>query len=187
MVKGECFSIICLSALKAHHDIGVGGITNQMYHQIINLLKRFGRVIVIHEEGLILPDAEVVKISPEKIHHLMAFSSLVISNGQTMCSEAACLGIPSVRINDFVGKISNLEELEHKWEMSFGFKPINFKYALEKIEELLRTPREVFIQRRNRLINEKIKLTDFLEWLILNYPESLKIMKENPDYQHHFK
>jgi hypothetical protein len=34
---------------------------------------------------------------------------------------------------------------------------------------------------------EKIDVTAFMVWFIENYPESVKVIKENPDYQHRFK
>jgi len=41
--------------------------------------------------------------------------------------------------------------------------------------------------RRNRMLSEKIDGTAFLVWFVENYPESEKIMRENPDYQYNFK
>jgi uncharacterized protein len=184
---GESFFIIRLSALKAHHDIGKHGITNKVLKQLIALLNEHGKVIVLDEEEKIFLGMESLKISQQKIHHLIAFANLVISDGQTMCSEAACLGVPSVRINDFVGMISNLEELENRWKLSFGFRPEHSDQALHKIKEILETSGEIFKTRRDKLLQEKIKFTDFLEWMIINYPESVKIMKENPDFQYNFK
>ena len=41
--------------------------------------------------------------------------------------------------------------------------------------------------RRQKMLSEKIDYAQFLTWFIENYPESRKIMKENPDYQWRFK
>ena len=40
-----------------------------------------------------------------------------------MAVEAAMLGTPSLRFNDFAGKIGVLEELEHKYELTFAIPP----------------------------------------------------------------
>jgi len=40
---------------------------------------------------------------------------------------------------------------------------------------------------RDKMLKEKINVTAFLVWFIENYPESAKIMKENPKYQYRFK
>jgi len=37
------------------------------------------------------------------------------------------------------------------------------------------------------MLADKINVTSFLTWFIDNYPESKKIMKENPDYQYKFR
>jgi hypothetical protein len=37
------------------------------------------------------------------------------------------------------------------------------------------------------MLLEKIDVTAFMVWLIKNYPESIKIMKKNPNYQLNFK
>jgi hypothetical protein len=59
----------------------------------------------------------------------------------------------------------------------------------EKIEELLSIPnlKEEWQQRRQRMLQDKIDVSAFFVWFIENYPDSAKIMKENPDYQYDFK
>ncbi len=184
---GDTFFLIRLSALKAHHDIGKKGISRTMMRKLVEMLKKHGRVILLTDESDSEFDTEPLKINPAEIHHLMAFARLVVSNGQTMCSEAACLGVPSVRITDFAGKISYLEELEHTWNLTFGFNPAGFQQALEKITEILTTPAQVFHERQQKLINGKINFNRFLSWFIEDYPKSAEIMKQNPDYQYNFK
>jgi len=184
----EPFFIIRLVSLKAHHDKGIRGLNNTYLERIIELLQPFGRVLITNESNADLSSgAEKIKIEPAKIHHLMAFSRLIISDGQTMCSEAACLGVPSVRINDFAERISYLDEQEEKWKLTFGYSPDQFSAALKKIEDLLYVPLSTFQQRRELMLNEVIDFTAFLVWFIENYPQSKKIMKENPDYQYNFK
>ncbi len=46
---------------------------------------------------------------------------------------------------------------------------------------------EQFQLRRQKMLLEKIDVTAFLVWFVENYPESAKIMKENPDYQWRFR
>jgi hypothetical protein len=184
----EPFFIIRLVSLKAHHDKGIRGLNNNHLKTIIELLQPFGKVLITNESTAdFLPGAEKIKIEPANIHHLMAFARLVISDGQTMCSEAACLGVPSVRINDFAGRISYLEEQEKKWKLTFGYSPDQFSAALNKIEELLHEPMSTFQQHRDLMLNEVIDFTAFLVWFVENYPESKRIMKETPDYQYNFR
>ena len=37
------------------------------------------------------------------------------------------------------------------------------------------------------MLSEKIDYAQFLTWFIESYPESARIMKENPDFQNKFK
>ena len=123
------------------------------------------------------------------MHQVLAFSNMLIGDSQSMSVESAMLGIPSVRFSDFAGKISVLEELEHKYGLTFGIKTKNPKQLFEKIEELLAMPdlREEFQRRRQIMLANKIDVTAFFVWFIENYPESARIMKENPDYHLRFK
>ena len=47
--------------------------------------------------------------------------------------------------------------------------------------------KEVWEKRRKKMLADKIDVTAFMVWLIENYPESVKIMKKNPDYQLRFR
>ena len=42
-------------------------------------------------------------------------------------------------------------------------------------------------KRKEKMLSEKIDVTAFMVWFIENYPESVGIMKEKPDYQYKFK
>ena len=37
------------------------------------------------------------------------------------------------------------------------------------------------------MLSEKIDVTAFMVWFVENYPESVEIMKKNPDYQLRFQ
>jgi hypothetical protein len=37
------------------------------------------------------------------------------------------------------------------------------------------------------MLSEKIDVTAFLVWFIENYPESVTVMRQNPDYQYNFR
>jgi len=59
----------------------------------------------------------------------------------------------------------------------------------QKIEELLsmRNLKQEWQKRRQKMLADKIDVTAFLVWFVENYPESVNIMKKNPDYQYRFK
>ena len=106
----------------------------------------------------------------------MAFATLYIGDSQSMANEAAMLGTPSLRFNDFVGakKIGVMEELEHVYGLTYGISSHEPEKLYAKIEELLAMPnlREEFQKRRQKMLSEKIDVTAFLTWFIENYPSS---------------
>ena len=71
--------------------------------------------------------------------------------------------------------------------MVYEYSEIND--SLEKACSLLSdaTLKERFKNKRNKMLKEKINITDFMVWFIENYPESVKIIRESPDYQYRFK
>ena len=178
--------------LKAYHDIDsdVHGINTEIAQNLIDLLLPHGDVYITSEREL-EPQFEKyrLQINPLDIHHVIAFAKLYIGDSQSMAVEAAMLGTPSLRFNDFAGKIGVLEELEHKYELTFAIPPSEPERLYAKVGELLSMPdlKETFQQRRQKMLSEKIDVTAFFTWFIENYPESRKIMKENPDYQWRFK
>lgn len=187
------YFIIRFAKLSAHHDSGIKGISLGIASQLIGLLKPHGVIYITSERPL---EAELepyrIKIDPIDMHHVMAYASLYIGDSQTMAAEAGVLGVPFVRYNDFVGRIGYLNELENKYHLGFGIKASDEgseDKMYQTVKELLALPdlKGEWQSRRQTMLSEKIDYAQFLTWFIENYPESRKIMKNNPDYQFRFK
>lgn len=185
----DTYFILRFNVFKAHHDKDVKGISLKDKMKLVNKLLKIGKVLITTERE-IEPELKPyqIKISPEKIHHFLAFATMFIGDSQTMTSEAAVLGTPAIRSNTLVGRISYLEEQEKKYELTYGFLPVQSEQMFEKIDELLSLPnlKEEWQKRRLRMLEDKIDVTAFMVWFVENYPESVKIMRENPDYQLRF-
>ena len=188
--KGEPYFILRFNAFKAHHDVGVVGLTIENKRRLVSNLSLKGKVFITTERDI---DDEFkpyqLKVSPEKAHSLMYYATMLIGDSQTKTSEAAVLGTPAIRCNTFVGRIHYLEEEEHKYGLTYGFLPDQSEEMFKKIDEILALPnlKEEWQTRRQRMLTEKIDYSRFLTWFVENYPESGKIMKDNPDYQWNFK
>jgi len=186
----DIYFIMRFNVFKAHHDIGISGLSLAQKLELINLLKPHGKILITTERE-IEPELQEyqLKISPEKIHSLMAYATLFLGDSQTMTSEAAVLGVPSLRCNSFVGRISYLKEEEQRYGLTFGFLPTQFNLLLNKLKELLVTEnlKKEWQKRRQRMLSEKIDVTAFWLWLIENYPESKSLVKETPDFWEQFK
>jgi len=186
----EKIFLIRLASLSAHHDLGKKGISTTLANKLIVLLERKGRVYITSESELHPSfESKRINIDPLDMHDLLCITDLYIGDSQTMAAEAAVLGTPSIRFNDFVGKLGYLEELEHKYGLTYGIKTSEPEKLLQKIDELLVMPnlKEEWQKRKQIMLADKIDVTAFMVWFIENYPESVKVMKENPDYQYKFK
>jgi len=184
------YFLIRVSKLDAYHDVGKKGFTVQLLHQVVSILQKSG-LVLISSEGILDPTLGPLKldINPSEMHQVLANASLLICDSQSMTMEASMLGVPSVRFSDFAGKISVLEELEKTYGLTYGIPTTNPDLLFQQIDELLAYPElEIeFQNRRKKMLKDKIDVTAFLVWFIENFPQSVKVMKENPDYQNRFK
>lgn len=187
--ENEKYFVLRFVALKGHHDIGQKGLSIEQKKRLVEILSKYGRVIITSERAL-EPEFEPFRLSvpAEYMHSVMSYATMYIGDSQTMTSEAAVLGIPALRCNTFVGRIAYLEEEEKEYELTYGFTPDRFNELLYKIEALLQDPdlREKWEERRKALLKDKIDVSAFFTWFIENYPDSIQVMRENPDYQWRF-
>jgi predicted glycosyltransferase len=164
------FFILRFSSLNAHHDIGVKGVSNEMIHSLVAKLKPYGRVLITSERSL---DERLnpflMKIRASDMHHFLAFSEIVIGDSQTMSAEAAVLGTPYIRYNDFVGRIGYLNELEHIYKLGFGFKTGTFDEVLKCVDTILAMDKSVFNNRKELMLANKKDTGDVIYRSILKY------------------
>ncbi|MBQ9475144.1 MAG: DUF354 domain-containing protein [Bacteroidales bacterium] len=167
------YMLIRAVSLNAYHDKGIGGLEEEDIEQAIKIAEKQGVKVYISSEIPLGAKFRnyALKIKPGDIFQIMAFSKLLLSDSQSMSEEAALLGIPSIRFSDFCGKISVLEELEHKYGLTFGFRTSQKSEMLRKTEEILSGRESAdFKARRDKMLSDKIDVTDFFVRLIENYP-----------------
>jgi len=132
----EHYFILRFAALNAHHDDGRKGIDDNLAEQLIGILSKKGKVFITSERPLRANlEANRIKIHPSDMHHVMAFASGYIGDSQTMAAEAAVLGIPSIRFNDFVGELNYLEELEKKYSLTRGVKTSESNLLIQLVKK----------------------------------------------------
>ena len=186
----ERYFIIRLVSLKAYHDIFMKGLSNEQLEKIIKLLETKGRVFISAERGLpIKLHKYQLKIEPEKIAHVLYYANLFIGDSQTMTSEAALLGTPAFRCNDFAGKISVMDEKEEKYGLSYNYSTKDFNKMYAKLEEVIskKNFKKEFQQKRENMLSDKIDLSKFMVWLFENYPNSISEYQKNPFIQYRFR
>jgi len=186
----DIFFVLRFNAFKAHHDVGVEGLSIKNKRKLVAYLEKRGKVFITTERNI---DAEFKKyqllLSPEKVHSLIYYATMLIGDSQTMTSEAAVLGTPALKCNSFAGKLSVPNELENKYKLCYSYLPEQSNDFFEKIDELLNDANDasIFSENREKMLADKIDVTAFYVWFIENYPKSAKIIRENPDYQYEFK
>lgn len=170
----KTYFLLRFAQLNAYHDVSnnAHGINNDIALELINILSPHGRVSITSERDL-SPELEPyrLKINPLDIHHIMAFSTIYIGDSQSMAVEAAMLGTPSIRFNDFAGKIGVLEELEKKYQLTIGIPSTKPDVLYQTVENMISTKniRDIYQIRCQRMLEDKIDVatffTDFIEKL----------------------
>lgn len=190
-ITAEKYCLIRLAKLSAYHDVNIKGLNVDLVLRLIEKAEGCGYKVYISSEGELDNSLRSyqLQIKTSDIHHIMSFASLIVSDSQSMSVEAAMLGVPSLRFSDFSGRISVLEELEHKYQLTFGIKTSEKEKLLEKFTELLSEPelKELYQSRRQKMLHDKIDVTAFLVWWIEKYPESAAQWAANPEIQNKFK
>lgn len=170
----QIYFILRLVSLNAYHDVGKRGISDTQVDELIKRLEKRGRVFISAERALPKKYEKYrLDINPKHIAHALSFATLFIGDSQTMTSEAAVLGTPSIRCNNFVGKINVMEEKVEKYQLSSNFLPTEFDQLISRAEALLDDPnfKIQFRQNRDRMLADKIDLSAFMIWLLENYQQ----------------
>jgi len=185
--KDEKFIIMRFVSWAAIHDVGHKGLSIEMKRRSVKELSKHAKVFITSESDLpqdLKPYQ--IKIPHKKIHDALYYATMYFGDGGTMASESAILGTPAINIATSAVLIGNFADME-----KYGLMYIipDEKRALEKALELLETKEleSEMKPKREKLISQKTDVTKFMVWLIENYPQSIKIMKETPDYQKNFK
>ncbi|HLO30009.1 MAG TPA: DUF354 domain-containing protein [Anaerolineales bacterium] len=112
------YAVARLVRWDAVHDRQERGLsTNEAVTLIKELSKRMR--VVLSSESAPLPELEpfVCKFHPENIHHVMAFSRLMVGESPSMSTEAALLGVPSVLISSWARRVGNMQVLEQEFKL----------------------------------------------------------------------
>ena len=180
--KNEKYILCRFVALKAYHDITAKkSLFNwEKKEKIIKKMENYAKVF-ISSEGKLPSNLNkyAIPIKYDKIHDLLYYANLLISDSQTMTTEAAVLGTPAIRCNSFVGNndLGNFIELENKYGLIYNYSDPGL--VVEKAIELLTSPsvKEEWIKKRDLMLQDKTDITQFLVWFIENYPDSRQASK----------
>lgn len=170
--EDDTFIILRFVSWGASHDIGHKGFTLEDKRKAAQALEKYGRVLITSE--LPLPQGfEKYRIatSPEKIHDLLFYATLLYGESATMASECAVLGTHAI-FCDYAGR-GYTDEEEQKYDLVYNFhdEKTMAKNSLNKAIELLENPnlKKEGKKKREILLKDKIDVTEFM----VNFVESL--------------
>ncbi len=188
--KNEPYTLLRFNAFDAVHDLGIGGFTDEDKRQLVHSLEEHSTVFISSEKGVPSDlSSNIIRIPKSRIHDALYYAHLLVTDTQTMATESAILGTPTVRCNSFVGNrdMGNFIELEKNYKLLFNYS--NSKQAIAKAQELIRDQKnkEEWGLKRSRMLNDYVDITSLMVWLIEDYPLNLHRLVKNPDTQVNFK
>ena len=134
------YTIVRFVGWSANHDLGKRGFSNDEKVRLIFELSKLSDIYISTEIELpVQLEKYILKCKSKDIHSILHYANLYIGDSQSMATEAALLGTPSLRYNSFVGNndMSNFIFLQNKYEMLFNFNVQQFDQLVIKGKEIL--------------------------------------------------
>ena len=186
--NNEKYVLLRFVSWEAHHDNRQKGFSYDEKVSLVNYLSRNYKLLISSENEL----PEFLKKyrydGPSYLMHAVIKNScFIITEGATLASEAVVLGIPAVYMNT-IQNGNSIDQNDHE----LLYIPNSFPEVCNAIDEIknIINDKVLLLNYKNKWIKyleNKIDMTAFLVWFMENWPKSLKIMKENPDYQYKFR
>lgn len=165
------FFIFRFISWEAFHDENQGGLSRSAKQEIIDYLSNEGQVYITSESELPSEFEQYrLPLPPSVIHHALYYADLYVGDSQTMATEAAILGTPTVRSNSFAGDddMTNFVELQEQYDLMYS-TPDEGK-AVAKVNEIVadKSANEKWSERRRELIDDTSDITDTIVTSILD-------------------
>lgn len=155
------YVVIRTSAWNTLHDIGERGLGGH-FASLMQLLLPHYSVYIVPEGGQLTAQWAPYRLNvpPDEFHDVLGFAALVISEGASTASEAACLGVPAVYVN--TTRRGYLEDQERRYQLVYNFT--DAEAAMRKIRELIAAPPSAseLASARARLLADHVDVTDYV-------------------------
>jgi len=160
----EPYFVLRFVSMGAHHDVSRSGLSPGTKRRLVEALSEHGTVYISSERPLSpeLSDYES-PVPPEEIHQLLAGAALMVGDSETMATEAALLGTPTIRVNSHATDevLGVFVQLENRGLVeSIGDE----ETAHDRAVELATDPEAVdrWAQRRDALLDDSVDVTAHL-------------------------
>ena len=160
----ETYFVLRFVSMGAHHDIERAGFSGHAKQQLAEALSEHGTVYISSERPL-PPELSAfgVPVPPEDIHHLLAFADLFVGDSETMATEAALLGTPTIRANSHATdeQLGVFVQLQNRGLVE---STADEEAAHDRAIELATTAGvdDQWAARRDRLLEETVDVTAYL-------------------------
>ncbi len=172
--ENEPYALVRYISYDATHDIKVRPLSNEVKKEFLVNIKNKMPVFVSLESTVTDPfyNEYKLKITPEKMHDVIAGASLFLTEGATMASEACILGVPYIYMNPLQEMGYIMEQVKKYPEIAvetIDEEEINRYIESKTINAITSEKKE---EIRNEIEKSTINPTEFLVWFVENYPQS---------------
>jgi uncharacterized protein len=175
--EDEPYVVLRFVSWNATHDSGHSGISMENKRVAVKEFSKHGRVFISSEENL-PEDLQPYQISipPAKMHDVLNYATLFFGESATMASESAVLGTPAIYLdNEGRGYTDDLEK-SYGLVHNFTESPEDQEKAIKKGIDLLQETnlKEISKNKREKLLSEKIDVTEYLINTVTSFMENVK-------------
>jgi predicted glycosyltransferase len=165
LTEDDRFIIVRFVSWGASHDVGCTGLSLETKRKVVHELSKYGRVFISSEKPLSEEfEPYRISVSPEKMHDLLYYATLLYGESATMASECAVLGTHAI-FCDFAGR-GYTDEEEEKYDLVYNFKldEKSQEKSVKKAIELLQDSNleDKAEEKRKHLLYDKIDVTNFI-------------------------
>ncbi|MBD3369677.1 hypothetical protein GF402_04855 [Candidatus Fermentibacteria bacterium] len=163
--EGERYTILRFVGWQASHDVGHKGLSNDTKLSAVERFGRFGKVFVSSERRLSGKlERFKIGIPPERIHHALAFATLLYGESATMASECSVLGTPAIYLDDDGRGYTDEQEKRYGMVFNFSESRSDQEASISKGEEILEwnNAKQEWAAKRDRLLAEKIDVARYI-------------------------
>ncbi|MBN2407213.1 MAG: DUF354 domain-containing protein [Elusimicrobia bacterium] len=116
------YCVVRLIAYDAVHDWSISRMTRGDLDRLIETLKPFGRVIILSQRELPEEYSRFrLDFDCDKVHYLLAGSSIFIGESPTMAVESSMLGVPAFLLSQRHPVLGNMVNLESRHRLLENF------------------------------------------------------------------
>jgi predicted glycosyltransferase len=153
------YAVLRFVRWDAVHDQGEMGLRKNEAIDLVEQLSKQMKVVISSETPL-PPEIQKyeLKIDVQHMHHILAFSRLVVGESPSMSTEAAILGVPSVLISTWAGRVGNMQVLERKYSLMRVFER-----AVDAVPVILSIGQS--LPSQEKILTNRASLIDTLEYI----------------------